>query len=706
MDDVPSREELRKSKVVELRQKLSEAGLPQTGLKEELITRLIEYYEKGANGGGGSDDEMSVDGDESDKSNDKSASEPDMPPATTDSPPHVPAANDVMQVASQLVQPIEPVAPSEPVLPAKQLPPPPVQQPAPHSLPAPPAHPPGPPAHPPGPPAHPPGPPAHPQGLPAHPPGPPAHPPGPPAHPSGPPAHPSGPPSHPQGLPAHPPGPPAHPPGPPAHPSAPPSHPPGPPAHPSGLPAHPPGPPAHPSGPPAHPPGPPAHPPGPPSHPPGPPSHPPGPPFHPSGPPAHPSGPPSHPSGPPAHPSGPPAHPSGPPAHPSGPPAHPPGPPSHPPGPPAHPPGPPARFQQQNASQQATEDVSANKFNRASLAAAPSSASKPAVQNGLNDSGESKSKKKKKKRRRRKHNQTSASIGEEANEPMDEQTDTDVEIQYVPETIETDNPNYKQFQKIFDAFKLTTLSKEGDLNDDSAYPTSKGGDKKQASKDESDEEEEKEAPKVSKKKLRKLNRLTVAQLKQLVNRPDVVEMHDATAQDPKLLIHLKSTRNTVPVPRHWCFKRKYLQGKRGIEKPPFDLPEFIKSTGVMEMRQALEDKEDQKTLKQKTRERVRPKMGKLTIDYQKLHDAFFKWQTKPKMTIHGDMYYEGKEFETRLRQKKPGELSDELRRALGMPTGVGKQKFPPPWADCMQPFMVHTSGFTQPQDPWSQHSHS
>ena len=38
----------------------------------------------------------------------------------------------------------------------------------------------------------------------------------------------------------------------------------------------------------------------------------------------------------------------------------------------------------------------------------------------------------------------------------------------------------------------------------------------------------------------------------------------------------QSTRNTVPVPRHWCFKRKYLQGKRGIEKPPFDLPDFIK----------------------------------------------------------------------------------------------------------------------------------
>ena len=46
----------------------------------------------------------------------------------------------------------------------------------------------------------------------------------------------------------------------------------------------------------------------------------------------------------------------------------------------------------------------------------------------------------------------------------------------------------------------------------------------------------------------------------------------------------------MPVPRHWCFKRKYLQGKRGIEKPPFELPDFIKATGIMEMRQALQEK--------------------------------------------------------------------------------------------------------------------
>lgn len=69
------------------------------------------------------------------------------------------------------------------------------------------------------------------------------------------------------------------------------------------------------------------------------------------------------------------------------------------------------------------------------------------------------------------------------------------------------------------------------------------------------------------------------------------------------------------------------------------------------------------------RERARPKLGRIDIDYQKLHDAFFKWQTKPVMTQMGELYYEGKELETVMREKKPGELTDELRVALGMPVG-------------------------------------
>lgn len=74
--------------------------------------------------------------------------------------------------------------------------------------------------------------------------------------------------------------------------------------------------------------------------------------------------------------------------------------------------------------------------------------------------------------------------------------------------------------------------------------------------------------------------LMISQLKQDCPRPEVVEVWDIRARDPKLLVYLKSYRNTIPVPRHWSQKRKYLQGKRGIEKPPFELPSFIGATGA------------------------------------------------------------------------------------------------------------------------------
>ena len=71
-------------------------------------------------------------------------------------------------------------------------------------------------------------------------------------------------------------------------------------------------------------------------------------------------------------------------------------------------------------------------------------------------------------------------------------------------------------------------------------------------------------------------------------------------------------------------------------------------------------------MKNKTRQRMQPKLGRIDIDYQKLHDAFFKYQTKPQMSIQGDIYYEGKEFEANFHAKRPGELSDELKSALNM----------------------------------------
>ncbi|KAI1926426.1 hypothetical protein LOZ64_000189 [Ophidiomyces ophidiicola] len=189
-----------------------------------------------------------------------------------------------------------------------------------------------------------------------------------------------------------------------------------------------------------------------------------------------------------------------------------------------------------------------------------------------------------------------------------------------------------------------------------------------------DEDEESAAPKISKKKRKEMNKLSVAELKAMVKKPETIDWTDASASDPRLLVHIKEYRNVVPVPSHWSLKREYLSSKRGIEKSPFQLPKFIQETGIAEMRDAVLEKQDQQSLKQKQRERVQPKMGKLDIDYQKLYEAFFRFQTKPELTRYGEVYYEGKEYETNLRHLRPGELSDELKEALNIPPGA-----PPPW---------------------------
>lgn len=110
-------------------------------------------------------------------------------------------------------------------------------------------------------------------------------------------------------------------------------------------------------------------------------------------------------------------------------------------------------------------------------------------------------------------------------------------------------------------------------------------------------------------------------------------------------------------------------------------PAYIADTGIATQRDAIKDKEKEQSLKQKTRERVQPKMGKIDIDYQKLHDAFFRFQTKPKMSAFGEVYYEGKELEADVKEKRPGDLSAELIEALSIPPLA-----PPPWLIAMQRF--------------------
>ncbi|KAI6010282.1 hypothetical protein EDC04DRAFT_2871259 [Pisolithus marmoratus] len=241
----------------------------------------------------------------------------------------------------------------------------------------------------------------------------------------------------------------------------------------------------------------------------------------------------------------------------------------------------------------------------------------------------------------------------------EEAHDDEENVEYVVEQLDVQDPTLEIFSDIFAKFQDTQPSKGEVIYSDDDMASDEGSDA------------ETKAKPLSKNKRRRMARLTIAELKQLVSKPEAVEWTDPTAADPRLLLHLKTYRNT----------RDYLQGKRGIEKPPFQLPSYIADTGIATMRDAIKEKEANMSLKAKTRERVQPKMGKMDIDYQKLHDAFFKHMTKPVVTGFGEMYYEGKEFETSLKHKRPGELSPELVEALSIPPLA-----PPPWLISMQRF--------------------
>ncbi|KAG9047492.1 hypothetical protein FS837_002138 [Tulasnella sp. UAMH 9824] len=187
-------------------------------------------------------------------------------------------------------------------------------------------------------------------------------------------------------------------------------------------------------------------------------------------------------------------------------------------------------------------------------------------------------------------------------------------VEYVPEALDV-QPGMEAFSDVFARFQLPSESEAVKEADATNKPDVIYSDDDMPSDEEGSEGGE--AKPVSKRKQAKMNRLSVAELKQLVKKPEVVEWTDVSAADPRLLIHLKSYRNTVPVPPHWSAKRDYLQGKRGIEKAAFQLPS----------------------------------------------------------------YYEGKEFETSLKEKRPGELSQELVEALSIPPLA-----PPPWLISMQRF--------------------
>jgi len=266
--------------------------------------------------------------------------------------------------------------------------------------------------------------------------------------------------------------------------------------------------------------------------------------------------------------------------------------------------------------------------------------------------------------------------------PVYYEIDEDFDIEYIPDVIS------EEYSDIIQKFipQRGTEPGEGPVRDEysEAMANILNADAQRKAAEAAAESilESSTAEKVSNKQKRIASRISIAALKAAVDRPDLVDTMDNCSPDPLFLLFCKAYKNAVQIPRHWSNKRRYMSAKRGVDKIPYKLPEYIEQTGIAKIRQAVLAKEAERDIKAKQRAKMRPKTGGLDIDYQVLHNAFFKYQTAPAhLTKQGDMYYEGREAETRYVHKKPGKISTLLREALGMVEGS-----PPPWLINMQRF--------------------
>lgn len=118
---------------------------------------------------------------------------------------------------------------------------------------------------------------------------------------------------------------------------------------------------------------------------------------------------------------------------------------------------------------------------------------------------------------------------------------------------EMDAASLEEFKQIFERFTKVADEASGAAADAAeaeaeaaatAAEEAKAASKKAAAAaggggSDSDSDEDGAGPRLSRKARKLKSRLSVAELKQLVQRPDVVEAHDVTAADPRMLVFLK-----------------------------------------------------------------------------------------------------------------------------------------------------------------------
>nr|GMD84628.1 myosin-7 isoform X4 [Ipomoea batatas] len=158
------------------------------------------------------------------------------------------------------------------------------------------------------------------------------------------------------------------------------------------------------------------------------------------------------------------------------------------------------------------------------------------------------------------------------------------QLQSLLETLSATEPHYIRCVKpnnllkpeIFENPNVLQQLRCGDV------PAADAASKKKADSDSDEEEQDnqqKEKSGISNKKKKLQRRMKIAELKQICFRPDVVEFQfqDTGVRNANFC---RGAAMALMEPEH---------GKRGIEKQPFQLPDFIAATGIEKIRQFIRE---------------------------------------------------------------------------------------------------------------------
>lgn len=187
--------------------------------------------------------------------------------------------------------------------------------------------------------------------------------------------------------------------------------------------------------------------------------------------------------------------------------------------------------------------------------------------------------------------------------------------------------------------------------------------------------------------------ISLIDLKLYSNNPNLVSRKDLNAPFPFLLVKIKSDFNIVNFPFNSETNGEIIS-RSSLNQSKYVIPPNVLLANISALKKIDFENQEKKIKKMKIGE-LSKAIIKINVDYQKMHDSFFKYDYEPKLSIYGEIFgnNNGKKNHDRFSLSKEkifynsenGIISNSLKKALGIEKFPNGQ-IPFPWIKKMRKF--------------------